>query len=48
MRHSAKQSLRRPNAMNPGPCRVNEYGNGTVYNPYSWNDRANLFFLDQP
>jgi cathepsin A (carboxypeptidase C) len=32
----------------PGPCRVNEYGNGTTKNPYSWIEAANVFFLDQP
>ncbi|EEQ99933.1 conserved hypothetical protein, partial [Perkinsus marinus ATCC 50983] len=31
-----------------GPCRVNEYGNDTKTNPYSWNTRANLLYVDQP
>lgn len=31
-----------------GPCLVNEYGNGTVTNPYSWNKNAALLFVDQP
>lgn len=31
-----------------GPCLVNEYGNGTNHNPYGWNARTNLLFVDQP
>ncbi|KAJ3152898.1 hypothetical protein HDU89_001105 [Geranomyces variabilis] len=34
--------------MELGPCRVNEGGNGTTSNPDSWNNEANLVFLDQP
>jgi len=34
--------------MELGPCRVNMDGNSTTPNPYSWNDHANIFFLDQP
>lgn len=43
--------------MELGPCLVPENGgivregppiNGTVWNPYSWNNKANVFFLDQP
>ncbi|KAJ3105704.1 hypothetical protein HDU97_007681 [Phlyctochytrium planicorne] len=34
--------------MELGPCRVNEGGNGTTYNEYSWNTNANTIFLDQP
>ncbi|KAK7690230.1 hypothetical protein QCA50_006883 [Cerrena zonata] len=33
--------------MELGPCRV-ENVNKTTFNPYSWNDRANIFFIDQP
>jgi carboxypeptidase C (cathepsin A) len=34
-----------------GPCRIDTEGkssNGTIFNPYSWNAEANIFFLDQP
>ncbi|KAH0839587.1 Alpha/Beta hydrolase protein [Lanmaoa asiatica] len=34
-----------------GPCRIDITGtstNGTTWNPYSWNNEANIFFLDQP
>ncbi|KAI8067888.1 Alpha/Beta hydrolase protein [Gongronella butleri] len=34
--------------MSLGPCLVNEEGNGTTYNKYAWNDKANIIFLDQP
>lgn len=34
--------------MELGPCRVNEHGNDTVPHPESWNEQANVFFLDQP
>ncbi|TVY43021.1 Carboxypeptidase Y-like protein [Lachnellula subtilissima] len=31
-----------------GPCLINEYGNGTVYNKYGWNKHTALLFVDQP
>ncbi|KAN0097812.1 Merops: S10.UPW [Tylopilus felleus] len=34
-----------------GPCRIDISGtsaNGTTWNPHSWNNEANIFFLDQP
>ncbi|KDQ65011.1 hypothetical protein JAAARDRAFT_28675 [Jaapia argillacea MUCL 33604] len=37
--------------MELGPCQIdmkNVSSNGTTWNPYSWNERANIFFLDQP
>ncbi|KAH9483101.1 Carboxypeptidase Y-like protein A [Psilocybe cubensis] len=37
--------------MELGPCSIdmqNNSSNGTVWNPYSWNSEANIFFLDQP
>jgi len=33
--------------MELGPCRVTNPEN-TTYNPYSWNEKANIFFIDQP
>lgn len=30
-----------------GPCRVTSPDNAT-FNPYSWNEAANIFFIDQP
>ncbi|KAF8753519.1 serine carboxypeptidase [Rhizoctonia solani] len=38
--------------MELGPCSIRgplqSGSNGTDWNPYSWNNKANLFFLDQP
>ncbi|KAI9229838.1 MAG: Alpha/Beta hydrolase protein [Piptocephalis tieghemiana] len=34
--------------MELGPCRVNSDGNATIHNPDSWNNQANVLFLDQP
>jgi cathepsin A (carboxypeptidase C) len=31
-----------------GPCRINEFGNGTVHNEYAWSKNANIIFVDQP
>lgn len=31
-----------------GPCLVNEAGDGTNVNPYSWNEIGHVLFLDQP
>lgn len=30
----------------PGPCRATE--NGTAFHSESWNNNANVFFIDQP
>ncbi|TFY76861.1 hypothetical protein EWM64_g7153 [Hericium alpestre] len=31
-----------------GPCRITNDGLNTTYNPHSWNEHANVIFLDQP
>ncbi|THH26698.1 hypothetical protein EUX98_g7491 [Antrodiella citrinella] len=33
--------------MELGPCRVTQ-PNATTFNPFSWNENANIFFVDQP
>ncbi|KAK4054862.1 hypothetical protein OIV83_000786 [Microbotryomycetes sp. JL201] len=34
--------------MENGPCTVSSDGNSTKSNPHSWNDAANVIFIDQP
>jgi cathepsin A (carboxypeptidase C) len=31
-----------------GPCKVSADGNSTTLNPYAWNAKANLLYVDQP
>ena len=31
-----------------GPCAVNAAGDNTTLNPYSWNAKSNLLYIDQP
>jgi cathepsin A (carboxypeptidase C) len=30
------------------PCTVNQAGDDTTFNPYSWNSNSSVIFLDQP
>lgn len=34
--------------MEHGPCLVNENETETRWNPFSWNERANMIYIDQP
>lgn len=34
--------------MENGPCLINEYGNGTVHNPWGWSRNSSLLYVDQP
>merc|ERR1712142_53790 len=31
-----------------GPCWANEFGNGTIPNEFSWTNKANVIWVDQP
>jgi cathepsin A (carboxypeptidase C) len=31
-----------------GPCKVNKNGTDTIANPYSWHNKANVMWVDQP
>ncbi|KZV90909.1 alpha/beta-hydrolase [Exidia glandulosa HHB12029] len=31
-----------------GPCRISENGTGTTHHEHSWNENANIIFIDQP
>merc|ERR1712241_543099 len=31
-----------------GPCSVNKQGTDTIKNPFSWNSKANVMWVDQP
>ncbi|KAF4677943.1 hypothetical protein FOL47_008047 [Perkinsus chesapeaki] len=31
-----------------GPCKLNSNGTGTIFNKYSWNNVANIMWVDQP
>lgn len=31
-----------------GPCRINNDTDTVSLNPYSWNERANILYIDQP
>lgn len=31
-----------------GPCTVDEDGNSTILNPWSWNNEVNMLYIDQP
>lgn len=31
-----------------GPCQVNAEGSNTTSNPFSWNTKANILYIDQP
>ncbi|KAK5171199.1 uncharacterized protein LTR77_004343 [Saxophila tyrrhenica] len=31
-----------------GPCYIGDDANSTVFNPYSWNEKVNMLYVDQP
>jgi carboxypeptidase C (cathepsin A) len=31
-----------------GPCRINNDSSAVTRNPYSWNNEANVLYIDQP
>lgn len=31
-----------------GPCRIKNDSSGVTPNPYSWNNEANVLYIDQP
>ena len=31
-----------------GPCRINNDSSAVSLNPFSWNNEANILFIDQP
>jgi carboxypeptidase C (cathepsin A) len=35
-------------ASDGGPCYIGDDANSTIHNPYSWNNRVNMLYIDQP
>jgi carboxypeptidase C (cathepsin A) len=31
-----------------GPCRITNDSSSVTHNPYSWNNEANILYIDQP
>jgi len=50
-KNDPRETIRELSDLYLGPCSIDmssKSPNGTNWNPYGWNEAANIFFLDQP